>query len=1465
MKKCSTLLLLLMMIFTVEGLIAQTREKPQRRQLYQNGVYKPFEVLDTRVDNMKYWNKAAELGLTPYNPVIDVPKGTFKSSYIDAKSVVLNDSPDVPVTTENSTQSENSIFVDPNDPDHVLQSNNSTQNPVGSLYGANYFFSSDFGLTWGGSVQGAGGSNSGDPATAIGLNGRQYVGFIHNNYGQGVSYSDNGITWTSVQAGTSPGGGGMLDKNHLWIDNSPTSLYQGNVYDAWTAFGNSNDSEIEFVRSINNGLTYSAHKNVSQAVNAGSHCQGVNITTGPNGEVYVIFAIYDGWPTDETAIGMARSLDGGATFTSATRIIGNIKGIRNTGVSKNQRVNSFPSATCDLSNGNIYVTWTNCGIPGINTGADRDIYMIRSEDQGITWSAPIRVNQDPIGMGKKHYFPWISCDPETGALSTIFYDDRNVGGTQCEVFCANSFDGGDTWEDFKVSDVAFTPTPIPGLAGSYMGDYLGISARGGKVYPVWCDNRSGVVMSYTSPYEANSLPRPTDLIGNVTFETGEVQLSWTFTTVPDFQYFVIYRDNFQIATSTNPFYTDNLPDYGNYKYLVTAMHLAGESSGTSASVKWGDPHITVDPVQIIENIAFNNTSTRFINVTNVGQLDLIYSITSSTEPTKGRDYCTASTSTQDEYISNVVVAEISKSSGWQGGVANYTDNIAFMEVGTSHNITVSNGNAWASDIVKVWVDWNDDFTFGVGTDEEYQLTNVGGSGQTFTGVINVPMGTPSGEHRMRIRMTYSTAPVPCGSATYGEIEDYTVSVSGWMFVDRVTDTIAPGTSATIAVDFDSQDLTNGVYYGNLKVESNDPLVPSIDIPVQLTVSDICYSPNNLLSANITTTSAELLWNPGGQESKWDIIYGFAGFSPETSGILVPGVIEPTYLLSDLTSATSYDFYVRSDCGTIGLSEWAGPSAFTTLAFEIVWTSPFQPMSIFVTKATIDNLNMVAGDEIGVFDIDPDNGNEICVGSGMLTGELTGGAFIEIVASMDDGTGATNGFQPGNEMIFKLYSPGSGLVDYLTVTFPYPGYDETFTPLGTSFVEVEGITTIEQTIPMTTGWNLVSFRAYPENMNMLTIFDPIIVANQLTKVLDQDGNSIIHLPFPPPNGQWANTIGDLTLEQGYYVKVTENTSITIEGIPVAMPFEIPLRTGWNMISVPCSDTQSAEQTLQTLISSGKLIKVTNDAGQSIVHLPFPPPNGQWSYGFTSFVPNEGYYLKVNADCALVFDCSVSDGAGLNEPSQPRQLDYFQPVYQNNPFMPMTVALSVDPEIEDGDEIGIFDGETCVGASKSGSLIYVTIPVSMDDPETEAIDGFVQGNPITARIWHHNTNVAESADLNFLEGSSTFQPLETYIGSIKTILTSINEAQTSDGVTFEINPNPVHGKATMKYSVPSDGPVNIQLLSIDGRLIETLVNETKQAGEGMIEYNSEGFKAGSYLVKFSYKGSSAETIIRKLFIY
>ncbi len=173
-------------------------------------------------------------------------------------------------------------------------------------------------------------------------------------------------------------------------------------------------------------------------------------------------------------------------------------------------MNSFPVMAVDISNGpnsgTIYAVWSNIGVPGVNTGSGIDVYMIKSTNQGATWSTPVRVNQDEFGLGKQHYFPWICCDPVSGTLSCIFYDDRNVTQTKCEVFAANSRDGGETWEDFKISDVSFTPAPISGLAGGYMGDYLGITANNRKVYPVWSDNRSGVVMAYTSPFETGPPP-----------------------------------------------------------------------------------------------------------------------------------------------------------------------------------------------------------------------------------------------------------------------------------------------------------------------------------------------------------------------------------------------------------------------------------------------------------------------------------------------------------------------------------------------------------------------------------------------------------------------------------------------------------------------------------------------------------------------------------------------------------------------------------------------------------------------------------------------------------------------------------------------------------------------------------------------------------------------------------------------
>jgi hypothetical protein len=465
-----------------------------------------FQV-DTRIDNMGYWRRMAEAGLVPVAPDVMAPPPIQRTSKIMLKGRAGIDSPDVPVTTVNSTQSENSSFADPSGAGTVLNSNNSTPQPSGGgVYGADALLTQDTAATWSGTVQGAGGSNSGDPAATINKDGRWIIGFINNASGQSVAYSDNqGTSWTTKVVATSPSGfNNMLDKNHMWIDNSETSNYNGRLYNAWTTMGGTNDGEIGTSRSTDAGVTWSTPVHISSAANAGSHNQGVNIKTGPNGEVYVIWAVYDSWPADEKAIAIAKSLDGGQTYQPAYRIINNIKGIRNHAVTQNMRVNSFPSAAVDISNGphrgNIYVVWSNVNTPGVNSGQGVEVYMIKSSDQGVTWSTPLKINSDPLGTNKQHYMPWITCDPSNGNVAIVFYDNRNVSATQTETWCAVSVDGGDSFEDFAVSDVASTPTPISGLATGYMGDYLSITANNSMVYPTWTDTRSGHAMTYVSPF-----------------------------------------------------------------------------------------------------------------------------------------------------------------------------------------------------------------------------------------------------------------------------------------------------------------------------------------------------------------------------------------------------------------------------------------------------------------------------------------------------------------------------------------------------------------------------------------------------------------------------------------------------------------------------------------------------------------------------------------------------------------------------------------------------------------------------------------------------------------------------------------------------------------------------------------------------------------------------------------------------
>lgn len=249
-----------------------------------------------------------------------------------------------------------------------------------------------------------------------------------------------------------------------------------------------------------------------------------------------------------------------------------------------------------------------------------------------------------------------------------------------------------------------------------------------------------------------------------------------------------------------------------------------------------------------------------------------------------------------------------------------------------------------------------------------------------------------------------------------------------------------------------------------------PLTQIISIPATANpnIGGIPLSTGDWIGVFFTTDDGELTcggaseWTPG--VNNGIIAFGDDAFSSEKDGFASGEVI--TYKFYSYQFNMEYlaeptcDAALQSACDLYSSNGLSGVVAIHSIQqFTPIWESPYNPMTFYITAATVNELDMQAGDEIGIFDVDAYNGAEICVGAGILTEALTGGAYLEVIASMDDGSFAnqSNGFTPGNDFGFQLYSQIDGLIQEVVFTFPYPGYDETFTSLGSAFVELAGET------------------------------------------------------------------------------------------------------------------------------------------------------------------------------------------------------------------------------------------------------------------------------------------------------------------------------------------------------------------------------------------------------------------------
>lgn len=152
-------------------------------------------------------------------------------------------------------------------------------------------------------------------------------------------------------------------------------------------------------------------------------------------------------------------------------------------------------------------------------------------------------------------------------------------------------------------------------------------------------------------------------------------------------------------------------------------------------------------------------------------------------------YCTAGATTvgctgTDEAITNVTFASINNTStcAVSGQYQDFTSVSTPVVAGSNYPISITNIHSFSGDSIVVWIDYNQNGILndpGEATSVPY--VHIASGVNTSNGSITIPSSALNGPTRMRIRIDFNQVTHnPCGILTFGEVEDYTVIVSGGM-------------------------------------------------------------------------------------------------------------------------------------------------------------------------------------------------------------------------------------------------------------------------------------------------------------------------------------------------------------------------------------------------------------------------------------------------------------------------------------------------------------------------------------------------------------------------------------------------------------------------------------------------------------------------------------------------------------
>ena len=204
-------------------------------------------------------------------------------------------------------------------------------------------------------------------------------------------------------------------------------------------------------------------------------------------------------------------------------------------------------------------------------------------------------------------------------------------------------------------------------------------------------------------------------------------------------------------------------------------------------------------------------------------------------------------------------------------------------------------------------------------------------------------------------------------------------------------------------------------------------------------------------------------------------------------------------------------------------------------------------------------------------------------------------------------------------------------------------------------------------------------------------------------------------------------------------------------------------------------------------------------------------------------------------------------------------------KENPLFNMQMIASIilpdgNVSVYDGDEVYAYVGEECRGIAQTyadmDGRIFLTIGSDIESGEKLSFRVY---RPSEDKVYNLVDNVVFSSEA----GVGTYdQPYEFKLSSASEISSMFGN---SGIIVGEVYPNPFKSLATLDFTLPEAGDVDIRIYNSIGQEVRTVASRRFDNGTHKLEINGDVLATGLYSLKLTYNSELiSDVIVKKLII-